>query len=305
MLGAVWRHLGAPLASLALLDRARRLCATPAGKERVPDAPLTELFQHLALTEQQLCHFGAADRAATRGIEIARRARLRGALYKAYGCAGLVALARGRADRAVEHHPQSVRRSYGYLVDALGRAGAIVEARTCFDEAMRLAPRSRDAAGSEEAWLRMALGSALVAHGAVDDARRILEAPAVERAIAAEPLPGLLLRRALGVARRDARGLDLLAGSPVAYGRELLPHLAFAAHVNVLVEARARVATGALDADATARARFALGAIPSYGDASAFFGPSVRRVEAALDRGMPAALGLPLDALLARATRLV
>lgn len=313
---AARRHLGDPEGSVRLLESAEELARRDFCV--VPDGPLALVAQQRAMTELKLFRFGRAARAAARAMAIARRARLRGELIGALGCAGLVALARGRLEAArrafhealeltVRHKPDQAARSRTYLLDALGRLGRVEEARAQFEEAMKELeagdPRARRA---KESWLRSGWGGVLVAAGAFEEAIAVLDTPAVHESLYEDPLPGLFARRYLGVALARARsgaaqdrGLHLLASSPWAYGRALAPGLRALAQVNVLVEVETRLATRRFDADAAARARAALDSLPRYGDAERWLGPARRRVELALPGGGPR-LARAVRALIAR-----
>jgi len=320
MRGAVTRHLGAPEESRKILAEARDLAFGPLGDEAVPDAQRTVLAQHEALTFARLCRWDDATQAADEAIAIARRGRLRGELLKAHGSAGLVALARGRAKRAVKHQrralelvrahrPRAAPRTSGYLIEALGRSGDLAEARECYRQALgevEAAPGSRQA--SREAWLRVAWASALAHAERYREVRSVLEVPVIEEAIGATPLPGLTARRLLGEAlthsRRPDRGYALLADSPVSLGRGALPHVRFLAQLNVLVEARARTRHGALDRDAAARSLAALTHLPRYGDVPRFLGKHSQRAARALESNSPGQIHRTLGPLLGRAIRL-
>ena len=319
LLAAVKRHLGAPDASLSVLKQALEIVESDDGREAVPDRPLTELYQHLALTFQKLCRFEEATAAADRAVEVARAGRLRGEQLEAHGCAGLVALARGAADVAVSHQrealrlvhlqrPQSCPRTHGYLIEALGRRGDLEAARAQYREGLEhLEARPRDGHDTREAWLRTSFASALAHHGGWSEILELLEAPPVRRSIASDPLPGLLARRWLGLARAASgareEGWSLLAASPAAYGR-LMPHVAFLAHSNVLFEARSRLEAEAFSDDTRGRAIVALAAFPQYGESPRFFGGEVRATERALYADDPLALHAALERLLDRAQRL-
>jgi len=328
MLGAVERNLGAPEESHAVLDRARNILADPDAYESVPDLPLAILFQHLALTEVQLCRFAPAVSAARQAVEVARRGRLRSQLFRALGCMGIVALARGRPEEAVSHHtealsiaervePETAPRTRTYLLEALGAAGDIAAARALFNETRPLlrATPSEERRASYEAWLRVAWASCLVRAGEQASAVRVLDAAPVREAIAQQPLPGLFARRWLGVAlaagRRAEEGFELLAMSPAAYGLMRAPRVRFLSHLNVLVEAQARLARSAWNRDIAARACTAIGALPRYGAAPTFLGEPARAVaealvDADLDRDREAldATARDLDELVARCVRL-
>jgi pentatricopeptide repeat protein len=320
MMGAVSRHLGAPDESAKILARARAIVESPLGDEAVPDEQRSLLAQHEALTFAKLCRFPDATDAAEKAIASAKRGRLRGELLKAHGCAGLVALARGRAASAVKHQrhalsivvthrPSGASRTAGYLIEALGRAGRLDEARETYREAKvllgEMAERRRS---SREAWLRVAWAGALSHGGEQREVARVLRDASVGRAIEETPLPGLVARRLLGIAlasrKRPEAGWELLAASPAAHGRGLLPHVRFLAQLNVLVEARLRAERDALGADAIARALTALSQLPRYGEAPRFLGPARLRVERALSSANADKVRRALEALLNRALRL-
>ena len=320
MRGAVNRHLGAPDESARILAEARAIVDSPTGEEAVPDVERTLLAQHEALTFARLCRFDEATDAAKEAIEVAQRGRLRGELLKAHGCAGLVALARGRAKRAVRHQrlalalvlahrPSGAPRTSGYLIEALGRAHRIDEARRVYREAEALlggsSPRRR---ASREAWLRIAWAGTLSFEDKHRAVRKALDSEAVHDAIQNAPLPGLIARRLLGTAlsrsRTPEEGWALLAASPVAHGRGLLPHVRFLAHLNILVEARLRAERGALGHDAIARAEAALTHLPRYGEVPHFLGEARRRAARALESSDESRAARALDALVNRALRL-
>ncbi|AKF04864.1 S16 family serine protease [Sandaracinus amylolyticus] len=316
-LAAARRHLGDPEGSLRVLESARVIAESQA--DAVPDGPLTALEQQRAMTELKLFRFRAAAQAAQRAITIARRARLRGEHIKALGCAGLVEMGRRRDDAAracfdealaltLRHAPEDAARSRVYLMEALGRLGRDAEARAMWRAAMHeVAEDEPGARGKKESWVRTGWGGALVALARWSEAREVLDVPAVHEALHEHPLPGLRARRHLGLALargddRDARerGLHLLASSTLAHGRALEPGLRSLAHVNVLVEAEVRVASARLDEDATARTRAALAALPTWGDAPRWLGAARGRVERALAKSSPDALGRALRELVAR-----
>ena len=312
-LGASRRHLGDPEGSLRVLDAAARMVA--ADRDGVPDGPLVLLAQQRAMTALKLFQFSDASAAAGRAVAIARRARLRGELAKALGCAGLVALARGRHDEArdaferaleitLRHAPHETSRGRMYLIEALGRLGDEAGARAHAEAAMLEVERTAvSGRRSKESWVRTGWGGALVALGRPEEAAEVLDVPSVHESLCDEPLPGLLARRHLGVAwTRSGRideGLQLLADSPLAHGRTLEASLRARAHAGVLVEAQARLAVRRFDADTGARVRFALAALPTYGAAPRWLGKPTERVLRAL--GDPGgALPAALEALLQR-----
>ena len=313
-LAAAERHLGDPRGSLSLLREAEGLVRSDEGRRAVPDAPISYLYMQMAMTYRQLSRFAEATRAAERSVRVARAARLRRELIKALGCLGLVAIARGRLARAIlvfdeslaltlRHEPDRTARTHAYLIEAHGAAGDEARAREHFEAAMRsLAGGDRAA---EESWVRTSFGGALIALGRAREAIEALEVDAVLASIAETPLPGLLARRHLGLALSRAgeldRGLPLLAASPLVHGRALEPHLAFVAHLNVLFEARERIAHGAWSPDIAGRARLALEHVPR--ESGAFLGRTLERTRALLEREPPKTVK-PLDALLARCVRL-
>jgi tetratricopeptide (TPR) repeat protein len=321
MLGAVQRHLGSPDESLALLDAARALVLSPEGDESIPDAARSEIEQHSALTLARLVRFGDAARTARDAIRLAERGHHRGERLKAHGCAGLVELARGRPERAVahqeralelvlRHRPASAPRTIGYLVEALGAAGRVADARRAYRRALALldADARSDKRGSREAWLRTALAGALEHAGRSAETIATLDDATVRDAIAHAPQPGLdarrLLARALCERGESERGFALLAASPTAHGRVQVPHVGFLAHANVLDEARLRAEHGALDADAIARARGALAWMPGYEAARSHLAAPRDRAERALAGGRPDQIAHALASLLARAAPL-
>jgi tetratricopeptide (TPR) repeat protein len=319
-LAAAHRHLGDPLGSLELLREAEAIVTSDEGRLAVPDAPITYLWQQAAMTHRQLCHFEEAARAAERGVEVARRARLRGELIKALGCLGLVAISRGRSHEAVEafaeslevtlaHEPDRTARTRAYLIDALARAGDAEAAGRHFAAAMREVEAEGDR--SRESWVRTSWAGALARLGRPAEAIAALDVPAVRASLEEEPLPGLLARRHLGVALcargEPERGFEILAASPLVHGRALEPHLRFLAHLNVLFEARARLAAGAFGADVAGRARRALEHVPRHGRVPRFLGEPLEATRRALAASTPGA-GVEaleaLEALLERCERL-
>jgi len=320
MLAAARRHLGAPEASHALLERATRLAAGARARRAVPDGPLAYLHMQRAMTLQKLGRSSEAARDAARAVAIARRARLRGDLLKALGCAGLVETSRGRHARAVglfrealvlthEHRPHACTRSHAYLIQALGRSGDLAGARREHRVATRHLPDGPpDRRASDEAWLAASFAEALGACERWRDVVRLLDLPAVRAAIEGAPLPGLDLRRLLGLAlvRTGAagEGFELLASSTVTRGVALDSHLGFLAHVAVLVEAEERLACAMWNDDIAGRARAALVHVPRYGALPRFLGPSLRAVERGLGRPGPA-LRRALGRLVARCLSLV
>ena len=320
-LAAAQRHLGDPVGSLALLEEAAAMARSPEGRLAVPDAPITILHQQMAMTHRQLCRFGDAGRAAERGVRVARSARLRSELIKALGCAGLVAMARGRVEPAVEaferslevtlaHDPHRTARTRAYLIEAHAAAGDPEQAERQFDAAMEELARvdEPEERRSRESWVRTSWGGGLVRLGRADEAVAILDVPSVRASVAEEPLPGLLARRHLGLALvasgAEERGFEVLAASPLVHGRALEPHLRFLAHLNVLFEARARIVTQRWGPDIAGRARAALLHVPRYGRVEAHLGRSLERARRMLDQVHPPRSTRALDALLERCAQL-
>ncbi len=315
------RHLGDPAGSLELLREAETLLRSTEGKRAVPDAPITYLYLQRAMTCRQLSRFGEAARAAQRSVQVAHRARLRGALIKALGVDGLVAMARGRIDRAIAafaesleitlaHEPHRTARTRAYLVEAYGSAGRADDARAHYEAAMDELARGPDggARRASESWVRTSWGQALLELGRHEEAIEALDVAAVRVSLAEEPLPGLLARRYLGLALTHAgereRGLELLAASPLVHGRALEPHLAFTAHLNVLFEARARIATSAWGSDVAGRALRALDHVPRHDRVGAYLGRALDASRALLESPVAPRTTRPLEALLARCVRL-
>lgn len=301
-LGAAQRHLGDPVGSLAILEEAASIVSSDAGRRGVPDEKLAYLHQQTAMTHRQLCDFGAAARAAKRGVSVARRARLRGVLIRALGCAGLVAMSRGDVAGAVaafeeslavtlDFDPHRTARTRSYLIEALGAAGRWDAARRHFDEAMRELDADDDDASrrATESWVRTSWGGALLALDRPEEAVRALDVATVHTSLEEEPLPGLLARRSLGLALARSggatRGFEILAASPLVHGRALEPHLRFLAHLNVLFEAHARSSCGAWSPDIAGRARRALEHLPGYGRVPRVLGKPLGSVRRALELG--------------------
>ncbi len=321
LLAGAQRHLGDPAGSLELLREAETLLSSEEGRRAVPDAPITYLYLQRAMTCRQLSRFGEAARAASRAVRVAKSARLRGAQIKALGVLGLVALARGQVERAVaafdesleitfSHEPHRTARTRAYLVEAYGAAGREDDARAQYEAAMEELERGPEGSArrASESWVRTSWGSALFELGRFEAAIDALDVPAVRVSLAEAPLPGLLARRHLGLAlvhaTERARGFELLAASPLAHGRALEPHLAFMAHLNVLFEARARLATGAWGSDIAGRARRALDHVPRHDRVGAYLGRSLEATRALLDApGRPRA-ARALDTLISRCVRL-
>jgi tetratricopeptide (TPR) repeat protein len=319
-LAAAQRHLGDPSGSLELLHEAESLVRSPEGRRAVPDGPITYLYLQKAMTCRQLGRFGEAARAAARSVAVARSARLRGELVKALGGVGLVALTRRRIDQAVRafeeslevtlaHDPHGTARSRAYLVEALSLAGAADAAAAQFEAAMAELGRLPDDASrrSKESWVRTSWGGGLVQLGRAAEAVDVLDRPAVHVSMGEEPLPGLLARRHLGLALIGAgaeeRGFELLAASPLVHGRALEPHLALAAHLNVLFEARARLEADAWGPDVLGRARRALDHVPRY--VGAFLERPLDATQRLLSRDRVPRRARPLEVLVERCARLI
>jgi tetratricopeptide (TPR) repeat protein len=312
MAGAARSHLGEPDEARRVLLEARALAA--ANADAVPDEPLLHLERHLALTSLALGDLREARRAASRGIARARRARLRGELYRSLGTAGIVALAAGDPSAAERlqrealdivhaHAPGECARTHAYLIEALGAARDVSQVRREMAEALSHAAGGR----LDAAWLHTSYAGALVACGAHAE-------PAVLGAIGREPLPGLVARRHLARATvgacaddevRCARALELLAQSPAAHVG-LHARLRALASMNVAHEAELRVRLGRWDADAAARLDAALSTLPVYGRLPRLLGPRVTAVRDALAAGPRgfSRLARALGALVARASAL-
>lgn len=262
-LAATERHLGRTHESFAAIASAERILRTRAAALAVPDEPRIRLLRQKAMTYRQAYRVRQALKAAAASVELARRARLRVELSFSLGAAGLCALAARRPREAVAAfeealslmrvlRPSQVSRSRAYLVEALGRAGELGRARRHY--ALALEEAESDARRGEEgkvAWVRTSFAAALRASAKHREAVDVLSDPSVVRAIAEMPLPGLLARRHLGLARlacassaaERASALVLLEDSPFAYDG-LEPGLAQTAYVNVLHAALARARSG-------------------------------------------------------------
>ncbi len=299
MLGAAVRHLGDPDESMRILDRGTRLAESPEGRAGVPDAPLVWLERQRAMTLRQLGVFETARDAASNAVRISQEARMRDQLIWSHGTAGLVATSLSDPEAAIEHQrsalrialdhaPASAPRSAAYLVEALGRAGRLDEARQAFAEGLDLISRHVDgrSALSKMVWLRISFASALLEAEQHAEALEALNQPNVRDAILAQPMPGLLGRRLLGaalVALGDLEaGYALLAASPSAYGRLLNGHNAFVAQQNVLHEVVLRAYHDRLSRDAVARAHIAIEGLPQYEAATRLLGPIAREALEAL-----------------------
>ncbi|MEM1416575.1 MAG: hypothetical protein AAGH15_16810, partial [Myxococcota bacterium] len=321
MYGAVLRAVGAIERSADVLEHGLALLRSPEAEVAVPDAERSLLWRHVAMTERALCDFDAAAEAAKEAVASARRGRLRKDLVSALGTQGLVAGARGDLRQAIElqeeakehahaHDPRMVPRAASYLVQSLGRAGRIDEARAEYGAALSLlrslGASSRSA--TDETWLRASLAGALV-DVAPAEACDLLRSPLVDVAVRTQPLPGLVLRRTLGLARvatgHAASGWALLAASPIAHGQLWETQLRFHSRLNVLHEARSRLAHGHLDADARARARQALAELPPTLAAQDHLARELSALSEALRDGSETALAAALEALFVAAEALV
>lgn len=283
MLGAVQAHLGSAKESLAVLEEAVRFASSDAVRGALPDLPLAHLYQRLSMTCLKLLRTGEARAAAASAVRASRRGRLTDELHKSLSCVGLVELAAGRPRKAVAsfeaslalahtHTPESCARAHAYLIQALGQAGDAARAGQEFAQALEhMRARESQEASATEAWVRTSHGGALVACGKLDEAVVALDVPCVWDAIATAPLPGLLARRHLGIAltagTRRREGYALLAPSVLAHPL-LDGGLLFTAQINVLCEARARLAHGEWDRDIEGRARAELDRFPGYLDAT-------------------------------------
>ena len=316
---AAQRHVGDPVGCLRLLEEAQALVDSERGQQCTPDDKLVYLLQQTAMTEKQLCRFEPATLAAQRGAQIARSARLRGMLIKALSVVGLVAMAAGEVERAVEAFlealsvelsftPENTARTRAYLIGAYGAAGdldaAALHFRMAMEELERGDPELR---GGAESWVRTSFAGALVDLDRPAQAAEVLDADCVRRSIEEEALPGIFARRWLGLARaaigEPAQGYEILAASPMVYGRAMEPHLRFLAHLNVLYEASARAARGDWNTDIAGRALRAVEQIPRYGWVPGFLDASLGAVTAALTSSEPPPQGA-LDDLLRRCARL-
>jgi hypothetical protein len=208
------------------------------------------------------------------------------------------------------HDPHRTARTHAYLIEAHAAAGDAAGAERHFDAAMEeLAqvdePEERR---SRESWVRTSWGGGLVRLDRPEEAVAILDVPAVRASLTDEPLPGLLARRHLGlalIASGDVeRGAEVLAASPLAHGRALEPHLRFLAHLNVLFEARARIATDRWGPDIAGRAAAALLHVPRYGRVEAHLGKPLERARRMLTDARPPRSTRSLDALLERCAQL-
>jgi tetratricopeptide (TPR) repeat protein len=319
MAGAARSHLGDPDAARRVLLEARALAL--AHRDAVPDEPLLHLDRHLALTALALGQRREARIAAARAVARARRARLRGELYRSLGTAGIVALASGRANVAAAlqrealeivhvHAPGDCARTHAYVIEALGALGDLAAVRREMEDALSHSGGGR----LDAAWLYTSYGGALVACGAHAEALAALEHPAVDAAIREDPLPGLLARRhvaraTFGVFASDdprcTRALELLAQSPAAHGG-LLSRMRALAAINVVHEAALRLECHHWDLDVAARLTAALGELPTYGRLPRQLGPATRAVRAALTAASPGdALRRALHALIRSAAPLL
>jgi tetratricopeptide (TPR) repeat protein len=318
MLAASYRQLGEPEAALELHAQALAVLATDEADRAVGDYERSFLYRHLALVYKDLCRFEDAEEAAVEAVAHARRGRRVLAASSGLGTAGLVALARGDAPRALGHlrealeetssfDPNRAPRSHAYLVLAHGRAHQLDEARAEYRLALArledLGPSDRTR--NDEQWLRTYMAEAAVLCGAPSEAREVLGAPCIEHALAHLPLPGLFARRWLGLAEvatgEVEAGLSRLASSPTVQRHSLAERVRFIAQLAVLYEGEARARRGLLDEDARGRALLALAQLPASRADGAFLGPVLDRTRELLedrdaDRdALTAALGALVD----------
>ncbi|MFW6066983.1 MAG: tetratricopeptide repeat protein [Myxococcota bacterium] len=299
MLGAIHRNLGDPAEGLEMLEEALAILQTEEGEISVPHDARTFLYRHLAVTLRALCRFDEALEAARKAEAQAREGHLRRDLAFALGTRGLVHLSLDQNDDAIacqsaalKHllriDPAYAPRTRAYLIQAFGFAGRTEEAMAQFEAGMRQLRSSPDPVRrrTDEQWLRTRLAGALRGAAHAPTVRDVLAAPSVQAALEAQPLPGLLARRWLGLALVDigerARGYALLAESTTAHPQAQEPHVRFIAHLNVLHEGRARAMHGDLDRDATSRMRHALSHLPQSPQAAAHLAPFASEVLAAL-----------------------
>lgn len=299
MLGAVHRNLGDPAEGLEMLEEALSILQTEDGELSVPHDARTFLYRHLAVTLRQLCRFEEALEAARRAEARAREGHLRRDLAFALGTRGLVHLALGQVDEAIDCQrealthllridPAYAPRTGASLIQAYGFAGRIDEAQAQFEASMRLLRATADPGRrrTDEQWLRTRLAGALRGPEHAATVREVLSVPCVRDALESQPLPGLLARRWLGLSQVDSgereTGYAMLAESPTAHPEAREPHVRFLAHVNVLYEGRARAAHGDFDRDAAGRVRHALSHLPQSPQAAAYLSPAAAAVLAAL-----------------------
>jgi tetratricopeptide (TPR) repeat protein len=309
MLAAVHRNLGNPAEALEMIEEGLAVLATEEAELAVPHDARTFLYRHLAVTLRMLCRFGEALEAANRAETHAREGRLRGDLAFALGTRGIVHLSKGEVDAAIgcqqeamqhlmRHDPSYAPRATANLVEALGQAGRVDEARAYFERGLALARRTpdRNRQRTDEQWLRTRLAGALRPPEHAGEVRALLTVPCVAEAMRHQPLPGLLARRWLGLAEVDLRereaGYARLGQSPAAYPTAREPHVRFMAQLNVLYEAHARALHGDLDADAVQRTRLALTHLPETPEAAAYLSPTAADVLALLDHPSPDARAL-------------
>ncbi len=262
-LAAAERHLGRTAESLACIDVAEAIVASPIAAIAVPDEARTRLMRQKAMTLLTALRLREARAAARESVRLAERGHLRGELITSLGAEGLVALAARRpADACVrfivalghtlEHRPSDAARSRAYYVEALGQARDAKGARAHY--LLALAEAEDDARRGRHGkieWVRTSYADALSALGQHAAILEVLDHESVTLAIAETPLPGLRARRYLALAtiacarsERDvARGLAMLESSPDAYDG-LEPALRATAHVNVLFALRHRLTRG-------------------------------------------------------------
>lgn len=302
MLGGVIRHQGYPEESLDILERARAILATDDGKDGVPDAPLSFFHRQRAMAHRQVGALDEAWAAALEAIQAAEHGRLRGELIPSHGTAGLIATSLGNDVTAIDHHrkalsislrhtPGSASRSSGYLVESLTATSKWDEARAAFDAGLEQVElySSERSRSNRASWLRVAYAGGLVRGGRISEALEILDAPCVSDAMRTQPLPGLLVRRYLGIARVRSglctEGYALLAASPTAYGQLLGAHTGSLAQQNILHEAVLRLDNDQLTDDARARALRAIDEIPAYDAAAVWLQPVAAGAKYKLDSG--------------------
>jgi len=261
MLGVAHRNAGEPDDAAAVLEEAAALLELRDAQWGVSDRWRSYLHRHRAMTALQLGWLDEAQRAGERARETAERARHRDGFSVALGVLGHVALARGDAAEAVRLHrasveqidpgsPERVPRPLSHLIEALGAQGELDEARRVYHDVQArmhaLGPTPR--VENEREWVGQAMLSAYVRAGAYEEALTLGRDPAVVRALREVPMPGLRIRRWLGLAEVQAgdraRGYRLLGDSPQAYRVRLGARNGFTAAVNVLHEKALRLQHG-------------------------------------------------------------
>ncbi len=303
-LAAASRHLGDLAGSARAIELAVALAESPLGRRGVPDDALSRLERQRAMHERARGRLPDAARAAKRAVAIARRARLRGELLKSLGTAGLVAMARGDDEAALEpleealaitleRTPNEAARSRAYLVEALGRLGRVDEARAHADAALLECAGQGERGRAKEAWVRTSLGGALAFGQDWAATKAALDLDVIHVAIARDPLPGLVARRWLGLALSrlgdGARGSTLLGASRFAYGDALEPSLCFVADVNALHDVAERARRGELDTHA---ARIVIARLASFEGATTRLARALAAAERSLGGTTRAAAAL-------------